>query len=81
MSRLSGTAATARDTSADPAEHYRVKGTLRLIDSITVPWQGGVPPERCFNLGYFDARLAQIQAIADRNISTYGLLDLEGARG
>ncbi len=28
-----------------------------------------------------DARLAQIQAIADRNISTYGLLDLEAARG
>ena len=22
-----------------------------------MPWQGGVPPERCFNLGYFDARL------------------------
>ena len=45
---------------ADPAEHYRFKGTLRLIDSITVPWQGGVPPERCFNLGYFDARLAEM---------------------
>ena len=44
----------------DPAEHYRFKGTLRLIDSITVPWQGGVPPERCFNLGYFDARLAEM---------------------
>ncbi len=28
-----------------------------------------------------EARLTQIQAIADRNISTYGLLDLEGARG
>jgi pyruvate ferredoxin oxidoreductase beta subunit len=28
-----------------------------------------------------DARLAQIQAMADRNISTYGLLDLEAARG
>jgi hypothetical protein len=24
---------------------------------VTVPWQGGIPPERCFNLGYFDARL------------------------
>jgi LmbE family N-acetylglucosaminyl deacetylase len=47
---------------ADPAEHYRFKGSLRLIDSITVPWQGGVPPERCFNLGYFDARLAEMYA-------------------
>ena len=28
-----------------------------------------------------EARLAQIQAIADRNISTFGLLDMEAARG
>ena len=28
-----------------------------------------------------DARLAQIQAMADRNIVSYGLLDEEGARG
>jgi LmbE family N-acetylglucosaminyl deacetylase len=37
---------------------YRFKGVIRLIDSITVPWQGGIPPERTFNMGYFDARLA-----------------------
>jgi LmbE family N-acetylglucosaminyl deacetylase len=42
---------------SDPAEHYLLKGYLRAMDSITIPWQGGVPPERCFNLGYFDARL------------------------
>lgn len=42
----------------DVAEQYRFKGYLRSLDSVTVPWQGGIPPERCFNLGYFDARLA-----------------------
>ncbi len=41
-------------------ELYWFKGHIRLIDSITVPWQGGIPPERCFNLGYFDARLAEM---------------------
>jgi LmbE family N-acetylglucosaminyl deacetylase len=46
------------DRFPDPAEHYRFKGYLRTVDSVTVPWQGGIPPERCFNLGYFDARLA-----------------------
>jgi LmbE family N-acetylglucosaminyl deacetylase len=42
----------------DPAEHYLFKGYIRALDSVTVPWQGGIPPERCYNLGYFDARLA-----------------------
>lgn len=40
------------------AEQYRFKGRLRVIDSITVPLQGGVAPDRALNLGYFDARLA-----------------------
>ena len=40
------------------AEMYHFKGRIRLIDSITVPWQGGIPPDRAFNMGYFDARLA-----------------------
>jgi LmbE family N-acetylglucosaminyl deacetylase len=44
----------------DPVEHYRLKGRLRVIDSITVPWIGGIPPERTFNMGYFDARLAEM---------------------
>ncbi len=44
----------------DPGELYLFKGRIRLIDSITVPWQGGIPPERTFNMGYFDARLAEM---------------------
>ncbi|MDX2024587.1 MAG: PIG-L family deacetylase [Deltaproteobacteria bacterium] len=44
-------------TEPDPAAHYRLKGELRAIDSVTVPWQGGVSVFRAFNLGYFDGRL------------------------
>jgi LmbE family N-acetylglucosaminyl deacetylase len=44
----------------DLAEMYHFKGRIRLIDSITVPWLGGIPPDRAFNLGYFDARLAEM---------------------
>ena len=39
-------------------ELYLFKGRIRLIDSITVPLQGGIPPDRTFNMGYFDARVA-----------------------
>jgi LmbE family N-acetylglucosaminyl deacetylase len=46
-------------------EQFRWKGYLRAVDSVTVPWQGGVPPERCFNLGYFDARLPQMHKTPD----------------
>ena len=42
---------------SDPAAHYRLKGYLRAVDSVTVPWLGGVPPARTFNLGYFDSLL------------------------
>jgi len=44
----------------DVAEMYHFKGRIRLIDSVTVPWLGGIPPERAFNMGYFDARLAEM---------------------
>jgi hypothetical protein len=52
--------ANYQDVFPDPAEQYRFKGYLRVVDSITVPWQGGIAPERCFNLGYFDARVAEM---------------------
>jgi LmbE family N-acetylglucosaminyl deacetylase len=49
--------ANYKDDFPDMAEQYLFKGYIRAVDSVTVPWQGGIPPERCFNLGYFDARL------------------------
>ncbi len=44
-----------------PAEQYQFKGMLRATDSVTVPWLGGVRPEQCYNLGYFDGRLEEMQ--------------------
>ncbi len=46
-----------RASVSDPAEHYSLKGYLRAVDSVTIPWQGSIPPERTANLGYFDGRL------------------------
>jgi GlcNAc-PI de-N-acetylase len=46
-----------RASVSDPAEHYALKGYLRAVDSVTIPWQGNIPPERTANLGYFDGRL------------------------
>jgi LmbE family N-acetylglucosaminyl deacetylase len=43
------------------SEQYQFKGMLRAIDSVTVPWLGGVRPEHCYNLGYFDGRLEEMQ--------------------
>ena len=44
----------------DPGDLYLFKGRIRVIDSITIPWQGRIPPARTFNMGYFDARLAEM---------------------
>ena len=49
----------------DPADQYLFKGRIRLIDSITIPWQGRIPPERAFNMGYFDARIAEMHEKRD----------------
>jgi LmbE family N-acetylglucosaminyl deacetylase len=46
-----------RASVSDPAEHYALKGYLRAVDSVTIPWQGHIPPERTANLGFFDGRL------------------------
>ena len=46
-----------RASVSDPAQHYALKGYLRAVDSVTIPWQGHIPPERTANLGYFDGQL------------------------
>jgi LmbE family N-acetylglucosaminyl deacetylase len=53
---------TYEAVAPEPVDGYRFKGRTRVIDSVTVPWQGGIPPDRTFNLGYFDARLADMHA-------------------
>jgi LmbE family N-acetylglucosaminyl deacetylase len=57
-----------RASVSDPARHYLLKGYLRAVDSVTVPWQGDIPPERCFNLGYFDARLPTMRQTPDQAV-------------
>jgi len=51
---------------SDPAEHFRWKGYLRALDSVTVPWQGGISPQHTVNLGYFDARLEEMHDEPDK---------------
>ena len=41
-----------RGTTRDP-----LKGDVRVWDSVTVPSLGGVPYDRCYNLGYLDGSL------------------------
>jgi hypothetical protein len=57
-----------RASVSDPAEHYFLKGYLRAVDSVTVPWQGNIPPERTANLGYFDGRLDAMYLAPRRTI-------------
>jgi LmbE family N-acetylglucosaminyl deacetylase len=57
-----------RANVSDPAQHYLLKGYLRAVDSVTIPWQGQIPPDRTYNLGYFDARLAEMHQSPDQAI-------------
>lgn len=41
-------------------EQYRAKGRIRTLDSLTVPFLGGLQPEAVRNLGYYDATLRQL---------------------
>jgi pyruvate ferredoxin oxidoreductase beta subunit len=65
------------------AEHGEVTGRTRIRRR--VPVDDYLKPQKRFAHLYSpkrdDARLAEIQALADRNILTYGLLDDEDARG
>lgn len=45
----------------DGVEASRLKGSLRAWDSVSVPLWGGVPQERCVQLGYFCLRLPAMQ--------------------
>jgi LmbE family N-acetylglucosaminyl deacetylase len=62
-----------RASVSDPAAHYSLKGYLRAVDSVTIPWQGDIPPERTANLGYFDGRLDAMYLAPKQTISeVYG---------
>jgi LmbE family N-acetylglucosaminyl deacetylase len=62
-----------RANESDPAEHYALKGYLRAVDSVTIPWQGNIPPERTANLGYFDGRIDAMYLAPEQTLSeVYG---------
>ncbi|MGA2779990.1 MAG: PIG-L family deacetylase [Steroidobacteraceae bacterium] len=62
-----------RANISDPAQHYALKGYLRAVDSVTIPWQGNIPPERTANLGYFDGRLDAMYSAPKQTIpEVYG---------
>ncbi len=62
-----------RANVSDPAEHYALKGYLRAVDSVTIPWQGNIPPERTANLGFFDGRLDAMYLAPTQTLSeVYG---------
>jgi LmbE family N-acetylglucosaminyl deacetylase len=48
--------------------HYKIKGKLRVWNSITVPMLGGVTPEYAINLGYFDDTLRQMFGDKDKSV-------------
>jgi len=51
-----------RQMGLDGVEASRLKGSLRAWDSISVPLWGGVPQERCMQLGYFCLQLPAMQS-------------------
>ncbi|MBW1636471.1 MAG: PIG-L family deacetylase [Deltaproteobacteria bacterium] len=48
--------------------HFKIKGRLRVWNSITVPMLGGVKPEHAINLGYFDTTLEQMSESRDKSV-------------
>ena len=41
----------------DAKKHSLFQGKVRTWDSLAIPFWGGISPEKCFNLGYFDGTL------------------------
>lgn len=65
----------------DKKEHALFQGKVRTWDSITVPFWGGIPPERCINLGYFDGTLeSMFEKPSEKIVSVAGTSDLRTFR-
>ncbi len=45
---------------SDPVKSYMAKAKIRIWNSITVPLIGGVLPQKCVNLGFFDGTLEKM---------------------
>lgn len=53
----------------DPKTGYKMKGFARALDSLSAPQLGGIPLERCLNLGYFDTRLKEMKENPSQSFS------------
>lgn len=60
----------------------RLKGRLRTWDSRAIPLWGGVAPDRCFQLGYYCLRLAEMAEVPGQGFSSResGETDIRSAR-
>ncbi len=72
-----------RRLGLDAAAAARLKGRLRSWDSIAVPLWGGVPPQRCVQLGYYCLQLPAMAAEPERPFGSResGDADIRSVRG
>ena len=72
-----------RHLCLDNAAAARLKGRLRSWDSIAVPLWGGVPQQRCVQLGYYCLQLPAMAAEPERTFGSResGEADIRSVRG
>ncbi len=72
-----------RRLGLDAAAAARLKGRLRTWDSLAVPLWGGVPMQRCVQLGYYCLQLPAMAAEPERPFGSResGAADVREARG
>lgn len=72
-----------RRLGLDAAAAARLKGRLRSWDSLAVPLWGGVPPQRCVQLGYYCLQLPAMAAEPERPFGSResGEADIRSVRG
>lgn len=72
-----------RRLGLDAAAAARLKGRLRTWDSLAVPLWGGVPAQRCVQLGYYCLQLPAMAATPEQPFGSResGSADIREARG
>ncbi|PNG12357.1 PIG-L deacetylase family protein [Stutzerimonas stutzeri] len=72
-----------RRLGLDAGAAARLKGRLRSWDSLAVPLWGGVPPQRCVQLGYYCLQLPAMAAEPERPFGSResGDADIRSVRG
>lgn len=67
----------------DPAGAARLKGRLRSWDSLAIPLWGGVPQQRCVQLGYYCLQLASMASAEEQPCASResGEADIRLVRG